>query len=242
MIARAAGRPESAGAADAAAPARERGRVDRAARRPALGRDPPRTATTSLQNTVSQLRKLLGAELVQTRPTGYMLVLNGAQLDLVRFEQLVQAARSAEAPERARLLREALDVWRGQPLADSEIGGVRTTGDPAARGAAARRARGADRRRPRERRRRRARGRARAARPPPSAAGAAARPAHARPLSLGPAGRRAQGLPRCAAHARRGARDRARAGAPGAVRLDPASGAHARPSRRRRRSRTTTTR
>lgn len=84
------------------------------------GETPPRTATTSLQNTVSQLRKLLGAELVQTRPTGYMLVLNGGQLDLVRFEQLVQAARSAEAPERARLLREALDVWRGQALADSE--------------------------------------------------------------------------------------------------------------------------
>src|SRR5687767_6440036 len=82
------------------------------------GESPPRTATTSLQNTVSQLRKLLGAGLLQTRPTGYMLVLNGSELDLVRFEQLVQAARSADTTERARLLREALGVWRGRALAD----------------------------------------------------------------------------------------------------------------------------
>ena len=37
------------------------------------GEHPPRTATTSLQNTVSQLRKLLGPGLLHTRPTGYLL-------------------------------------------------------------------------------------------------------------------------------------------------------------------------
>ena len=63
------------------------------------GEHPPRTATTSLQNTVSQLRKLLGPGLLHTRPTGYLLEVDGAQLDLARFEQLVRKARDAtESP------------------------------------------------------------------------------------------------------------------------------------------------
>jgi len=86
------------------------------------GEHPPRTATTSLQNTVSQLRKLLGPGLLHTRPTGYLLEIDGAQLDLARFEQLVGRARDAAAsPERALLLREALSLWRGAPLADMEL-------------------------------------------------------------------------------------------------------------------------
>jgi DNA-binding SARP family transcriptional activator len=85
------------------------------------GEHPPRTATTSLQNSVSQLRKLLGPGLLQTRSTGYVLELGEGQLDLERFERLVREARSAEPPERARLLREALALWRGPALADSEL-------------------------------------------------------------------------------------------------------------------------
>jgi DNA-binding SARP family transcriptional activator len=85
------------------------------------GENPPRTATTSLQNAVSQLRKLLGPGLLHTRPAGYLLEVDAGQLDLARFEQLVQAAREAESPERARLLREALALWRGAPLADMEL-------------------------------------------------------------------------------------------------------------------------
>ena len=69
--------------------------------RPAAGQRPPPTATTSLQNTISQLRKLLGPGLLHTRPTGYVLELDGSQLDLARFEQLVQAARATEPLERA---------------------------------------------------------------------------------------------------------------------------------------------
>ena len=84
------------------------------------GEHPPRTATTSLQNTVSQLRKLLGPGLLHTRPTGYLFEIDGNQLDLSRFELLVQAARSAEPLERGRLLGEALALWRGEPLADCE--------------------------------------------------------------------------------------------------------------------------
>lgn len=85
------------------------------------GEHPPRTATTSLQNTVSQLRKLLGPGLVLTRPTGYVLALDGDQLDLSRFEQLVRKARAAEPVQSALLLREALGLWRGPALADSEL-------------------------------------------------------------------------------------------------------------------------
>jgi DNA-binding SARP family transcriptional activator len=84
------------------------------------GEHAPRTATTSLQNTVSQLRKLLGPGLLLTRSSGYALELDPAQLDLMRFERLVREARSAEADRRAELLREALGLWRGSPLADLE--------------------------------------------------------------------------------------------------------------------------
>ena len=82
------------------------------------GERPPKTATTSLQNHVSQLRKLLGAESIVTRPPGYVLQINGGSLDLARFEQLVAAARSADAAKRAAMLSEALSLWRGPPLAD----------------------------------------------------------------------------------------------------------------------------
>jgi DNA-binding SARP family transcriptional activator len=82
------------------------------------GEQPPKTATTSLQNLVSQLRKLLGTDVLVTRPPGYVLQIDAESLDLGRFERLVVAARGAEPPVRAAGLREALALWRGQPLAD----------------------------------------------------------------------------------------------------------------------------
>ena len=85
------------------------------------GEHPPRTATTSLQNTVSQLRKLLGPGLLHTRPTGYLLEIADEQLDLARFEALVRSARVADSAEKAGLLRDALALWRGAPLADMEL-------------------------------------------------------------------------------------------------------------------------
>ena len=85
------------------------------------GEHPPRTATTSLQNTVWKLRKLLGPGFLQTRPNGYSLELDGMQLDLARFERLVREARTGEPEERSRLLHEALALWRGSALADCEL-------------------------------------------------------------------------------------------------------------------------
>jgi DNA-binding SARP family transcriptional activator len=82
------------------------------------GEQPPRTAATSLQNFVSQLRKLVGSETLVTKPPGYELRLAGEQLDLVRFRRLVDEARGEPPEERAERLRRALALWRGPPLAD----------------------------------------------------------------------------------------------------------------------------
>ena len=82
------------------------------------GEHPPRTAATSLQNLVSHLRKALGPEVVETRSPGYRMRIDAEQLDLIRFEHLVRVAREAQAAERARLLADALRLWRGTPLAD----------------------------------------------------------------------------------------------------------------------------
>jgi DNA-binding SARP family transcriptional activator len=80
--------------------------------------NPPRTATTSLQNSIYALRKLLGAPAIVTRSPGYMLVLDDDDLDLTRFERLVAEARRLEPADRAEKLHEALALWRGDPLSD----------------------------------------------------------------------------------------------------------------------------
>ena len=84
------------------------------------GEQAPRTATASLQNSISQLRKRLGADRVVTRPAGYVLRIEPEELDLARFEQLLGEAREQEPDDRLRTLSEALDLWRGPPLADFE--------------------------------------------------------------------------------------------------------------------------
>src|SRR5262249_29726798 len=52
------------------------------------GDEQPRTATTSLQNFVAQLRKVLGPDVLSTRAPGYVLRLPPEALDLERFEAL----------------------------------------------------------------------------------------------------------------------------------------------------------
>jgi DNA-binding SARP family transcriptional activator len=80
------------------------------------GERPPRTAATSLQNFVSQLRKLLGPERIVTRPPGYLLRVEPAALDINRAQTLLEEARIASAIERGTKLRDALALWRGSPL------------------------------------------------------------------------------------------------------------------------------
>jgi DNA-binding SARP family transcriptional activator/class 3 adenylate cyclase len=82
------------------------------------GEHPPRTAVPSLQNAIAHLRKLLGAERIETRPRGYRIRCEPNELDLARVEQLLAAAREQDAATRAATLREALALWRGPALAD----------------------------------------------------------------------------------------------------------------------------
>jgi DNA-binding SARP family transcriptional activator len=82
------------------------------------GETPPPTAATSLQNAVSQLRKALGPDAVETRTPGYALNAAKDAVDARRFERLVNEARAAEPERRSALIQDALSLWRGEPLAD----------------------------------------------------------------------------------------------------------------------------
>jgi DNA-binding SARP family transcriptional activator len=80
---------------------------------------PPKAAAGSLRNLVSGLRKTIGADRLRTRPPGYVLDVERERIDLYRFDSLVaRAAESVDAEQRSDLLREALGLWRGSPLAD----------------------------------------------------------------------------------------------------------------------------
>jgi DNA-binding SARP family transcriptional activator len=79
------------------------------------GERPPSTANKILQNTVSQLRKALGDDRLITRPPGYVFRVDPGELDLERFESLVERARLEGD---AKLRREALGLWRGEPFAE----------------------------------------------------------------------------------------------------------------------------
>jgi DNA-binding SARP family transcriptional activator len=84
--------------------------------------DPPPTAAKVIQNSVSQLRKLLEPEVLVTRSPGYLLLLQPGELDADRFQRMVEQARADlsanAAAEAAEQLREALALWRGPALAD----------------------------------------------------------------------------------------------------------------------------
>jgi DNA-binding SARP family transcriptional activator len=81
--------------------------------------EPPRTAANALQYHVSQLRKALAPnEAIVTQEPGYLIRIGPDEFDLLRFEALVEEARGAEPELVAQRLREALDLWRGPPLAD----------------------------------------------------------------------------------------------------------------------------
>ena len=78
----------------------------------------PERAAKSLQVYIWQLRKVLGHEVIQTRPPGYTLVLPPGALDLHTFESLLAEARLAEPIKAAAILRAALRLSRGRPLAE----------------------------------------------------------------------------------------------------------------------------
>ena len=68
--------------------------------------EPPETARKTLQVYISQLRKSLGKDRVETRAPGYLVRIDEEELDLTRFQRLVEDGR----------LNDALTLWRGPPL------------------------------------------------------------------------------------------------------------------------------
>jgi DNA-binding SARP family transcriptional activator len=110
-------------------------RANRAVSRDAIveavwGDEPPSTVAKALQGHVSALRRLLepgrerggGGRVIVTRGSGYELRVDEERLDLLVFERLRSEGRRAldagEHERAAALLRDALALWRGPPLAD----------------------------------------------------------------------------------------------------------------------------
>ena len=90
------------------------------------GQDAPVGAVKTVQVHISRLRKALGdPDAVTTTPAGYRLRVRPGELDAERFARgVAEGRRALEAgdPERAGVvLREALELWRGQPLAELEF-------------------------------------------------------------------------------------------------------------------------
>ncbi len=82
---------------------------------------PPATAPKVLQNVVSQLRSLVGSDVIVTQSSGYRLDAGSDAVDAQHFERLAGEGRRAldeDAARAAELLHEALALWRGAPLAD----------------------------------------------------------------------------------------------------------------------------
>ena len=82
------------------------------------GTDPPDTVTNALQALVARLRRALGAGVVATVPGGYRLTVDRQDVDALRFESLVAAARGLDPAQARPLLVEATALWRGPALAD----------------------------------------------------------------------------------------------------------------------------
>jgi DNA-binding SARP family transcriptional activator len=91
------------------------------------GPEPPASARVTLQNYVMRLRKALagtGRARISTHSAGYRISVDTSELDLTRFEELLQAAQGAirdgDWETAATRAHTALSLWRGEPLADVE--------------------------------------------------------------------------------------------------------------------------
>jgi DNA-binding SARP family transcriptional activator/Tfp pilus assembly protein PilF len=86
---------------------------------------PPDGARVTLRNYVKRLRQILGpavGERIHTRDPGYQFDIGDSELDLLRFARLFEsggaAVRGGSWDRAEAVLGEALDLWRGAPLAD----------------------------------------------------------------------------------------------------------------------------
>ena len=89
--------------------------------------DPPGNPGNALQTLVSRLRAELrqagAGHVIESYPAGYRLAVSPEAVDVMAFEELAAQGRRAladgDAGQAARVLRDALLAWRGQPLADA---------------------------------------------------------------------------------------------------------------------------
>jgi DNA-binding SARP family transcriptional activator len=103
------------------------------------GEAAPRSAATTLQTYILQLRRLIARALDQdplrqakdvlvTQPGGYLLEVAPGEVDATQFGRLAAAGRRAYAEGDAHaasdLLGKALELWRGPALADVSVGRV----------------------------------------------------------------------------------------------------------------------
>jgi DNA-binding SARP family transcriptional activator len=105
------------------------------------GEQPPRSARTTLQTYVLQLRELISAaierdpegapartakDVLVTSPGGYLLNTSGGASDVREFERLAgtgyRAMDAGDFAGAARQLRDALSLWTGSALADVQTG------------------------------------------------------------------------------------------------------------------------
>ena len=103
------------------------------------GDEPPASAANLVQRSISQLRKALGKDAIETRGAGYMARIEPDALDLHVFERLAacRQRRPARRPPRGGRGRAAPGA---RPLARSRARGPRRPGLPGAGGRASRRA------------------------------------------------------------------------------------------------------
>ncbi|MDT3397363.1 BTAD domain-containing putative transcriptional regulator [Streptomyces sp. B1866] len=84
--------------------------------------EPPADGGGALQALVGRLRRVLGRDAVRSAPGGYRLAADPDDVDLFRFERLVDEGASALADgdpaKAAAALDDALALWRGPALAD----------------------------------------------------------------------------------------------------------------------------
>jgi WD40 repeat protein/DNA-binding SARP family transcriptional activator len=85
--------------------------------------NPPPSWPKQVQICIARLRKVLGPSAIETvAPTGYRLSLSDDDLDIDRFEQLVERGRmlaASDEPDRATsTFARALSLWRGSPFGD----------------------------------------------------------------------------------------------------------------------------
>jgi DNA-binding SARP family transcriptional activator len=84
------------------------------------GENPPASVQAQLHQRIAGLRRVTGRDVVVCGPSGYLLRVGPAAVDVTIFDAAVTAAREAMArgsvAEAAHVLQEALRLWRGAAL------------------------------------------------------------------------------------------------------------------------------